>query len=178
MTKTGDGVSLGVFLAVLGAAFLHALWNALIKLGTSKVGTMVILSVVEVPIGLAVVAVTPPINPAAIASSSTSRVARWTYGREKGSGSNSIKACLSSSSLGRPRLDAGTGVSTEWESVSKTYRMGSDPAKRPVFRPVPLRHLPRGQNLDLFDLGVQGRGRGDSGGDVGRHRPALARWLL
>jgi drug/metabolite transporter (DMT)-like permease len=66
MTKTGDGVSLGVFLAVLGAAFLHALWNALIKLGTSKVGTMVILSVVEVPIGLAVVAVTPPINPAAI----------------------------------------------------------------------------------------------------------------
>ena len=59
-------MSLGVFLAVLGAAFLHALWNALIKLGTSKVGTMVILSVVEVPIGLAVVAVTPPINPAAI----------------------------------------------------------------------------------------------------------------
>ena len=29
----------GVFLAVLGAAFLHALWNALIKVGTSKVGT-------------------------------------------------------------------------------------------------------------------------------------------
>ncbi|MDO8883059.1 MAG: DMT family transporter [Pseudotabrizicola sp.] len=59
-------MSLGVFLAVLGAAFLHALWNALIKLGTSKVGTMVILSVVEVPIGLAVVALSPPINPAAI----------------------------------------------------------------------------------------------------------------
>jgi hypothetical protein len=45
-------LSLGVFLAVLGAAFLHALWNALIKLGTSKVGGMVILSIVEVPIGL------------------------------------------------------------------------------------------------------------------------------
>jgi len=59
-------MSLGVFLAVLGAAFLHALWNALIKLGTSKVGTMVILSVVEVPIGLIVVAVSPPIDPAAI----------------------------------------------------------------------------------------------------------------
>ncbi|MEF3046387.1 DMT family transporter [Pseudotabrizicola sp. L79] len=59
-------MSLGVFLAVLGAAFLHALWNALIKLGTSKVGTMVILSVVEVPIGLAVVAVSPPIDPAAL----------------------------------------------------------------------------------------------------------------
>lgn len=59
-------MSLGVFLAVLAAAVLHALWNALIKLGTSKVGTMVILSVVEVPIGLAVVMVAPPIDPAAI----------------------------------------------------------------------------------------------------------------
>ena len=39
----------------MAAAFLHALWNALIKLGTSKVGGMVILSIVEVPIGLAVV---------------------------------------------------------------------------------------------------------------------------
>jgi drug/metabolite transporter (DMT)-like permease len=58
-------VSLGVFLAVLAAAFLHALWNALIKLGTSKVGTMVILSVIEVPIGLAVLSVAPPMNPAA-----------------------------------------------------------------------------------------------------------------
>ncbi len=55
-----------MFLAVLGAAFLHALWNALIKLGTSKVGTMVILSVVEVPIGLAVVAFAPPIDLAAV----------------------------------------------------------------------------------------------------------------
>lgn len=59
-------MSLGVFLAVLGAAFLHALWNALIKVGTSKIGTMVILSVFEVPIGLAVVSVSAPINPVAI----------------------------------------------------------------------------------------------------------------
>ena len=59
-------MTLGVFLAVLGAAFLHALWNALIKLGTSKVGGMVILSIVEVPIGLAVVAFTPAIDPAAV----------------------------------------------------------------------------------------------------------------
>ena len=51
---------------MLGAAFLHALWNALIKLGTSKVGGMVILSIVEVPIGLAVVAFAAPIDPAAI----------------------------------------------------------------------------------------------------------------
>lgn len=47
-------MSLAVFLAVLGAAFLHALWNALIKVGSSKVGGMVILSVAEIPIGLAV----------------------------------------------------------------------------------------------------------------------------
>ena len=59
-------MSLGIFLAVLGAAFLHALWNALIKLGTSKVGGMVILSMVEVPIGLAVVMFTDAINPAAV----------------------------------------------------------------------------------------------------------------
>ncbi|MGA0540090.1 EamA family transporter [Neotabrizicola sp. VNH66] len=59
-------MSLGVFLAVMAAAFLHALWNALIKVGTSKVGGMVILSLVEIPIGLAVVAFTPAINPAAV----------------------------------------------------------------------------------------------------------------
>lgn len=47
-------VSLLILLAVLAAAFLHALWNALIKLGTSRIGAMVILSVAEVPIGLAV----------------------------------------------------------------------------------------------------------------------------
>jgi drug/metabolite transporter (DMT)-like permease len=58
-------MGLGVFLAVLGAAFLHALWNALIKTGTSKVGGMVILSIAEVPIGLVVVALRPAIDPAA-----------------------------------------------------------------------------------------------------------------
>ncbi len=42
----------GVFLAVLGAAFLHALWNALIKSGSSRVGAMVILSVWEIVLGL------------------------------------------------------------------------------------------------------------------------------
>ncbi len=52
-------MSIGILLAVLGAAFLHALWNALIKLGTSKVGGMVILSLAEIPIGLAVVATRP-----------------------------------------------------------------------------------------------------------------------
>ncbi len=43
-----------VLLAVLGSAFLHALWNSLVKSGTSRMGAMVILSVSEVPIGLAV----------------------------------------------------------------------------------------------------------------------------
>lgn len=52
-------MSLGVLLAVLAAAFLHALWNALIKTGTSKIGAMVILSVAEVPIGLAVAMTRP-----------------------------------------------------------------------------------------------------------------------
>ena len=59
-------MSLGIFLAVLGSAFLHALWNALIKLGTSKVGGMVILSIVEVPIGLMVVLFTDAIDRAAV----------------------------------------------------------------------------------------------------------------
>ena len=59
-------MSFGVFMAVMAAAFLHALWNALIKVGTSKVGGMVILSIVEVPIGLAVVAMSPPIDLAAV----------------------------------------------------------------------------------------------------------------
>jgi drug/metabolite transporter (DMT)-like permease len=41
-------------LAVLGSALLHALWNSLIKTGSSRMGAMVILSLCEVPIGVAV----------------------------------------------------------------------------------------------------------------------------
>ena len=52
-------MTIGVLLAVLGAAFLHALWNSLIKVGTSRLGAMVILSIGEVPIGLAVAALRP-----------------------------------------------------------------------------------------------------------------------
>lgn len=47
-------MSLTVLLAVLGSALLHALWNSLIKTGTSRLGATVILSLGEVPIGLAV----------------------------------------------------------------------------------------------------------------------------
>lgn len=52
-------MSLGILLAVLGSAFLHALWNALIKTGTSRLGAMIILSIGEVPIGLAVAGLRP-----------------------------------------------------------------------------------------------------------------------
>ena len=58
-------MSAGIFLAVLAAAFLHALWNALIKVGADKVAAMVVLSVMEVPIGLAV-ALTRPWPPAEV----------------------------------------------------------------------------------------------------------------
>ncbi|MBL4927293.1 EamA family transporter [Fuscibacter oryzae] len=54
-----------VMMAVLGSAFLHALWNSLIKVGASRLGAMIILSIGEVPIGLAVAAMRPTLNPAA-----------------------------------------------------------------------------------------------------------------
>ncbi|MGV8986603.1 MAG: EamA family transporter [Cypionkella sp.] len=47
-------MSYAVLLAVLGSALLHALWNSLIKTGTSRLGATVILSLGEVPIGLLV----------------------------------------------------------------------------------------------------------------------------
>lgn len=52
-------MSAGVLLAVLGAAFLHALWNALIRVGASRLQAMVILSVMEIPMGLAVIVLRP-----------------------------------------------------------------------------------------------------------------------
>lgn len=48
-----------VLLAVLGGAFLHATWNALIKLGTSKLTSMLILTLVQGGFGL-VIAMTRP----------------------------------------------------------------------------------------------------------------------
>lgn len=52
-------MSIAILLAVLGSAFLHALWNALIKTGASRIGAMVILSIGEVPIGLFVASLRP-----------------------------------------------------------------------------------------------------------------------
>ncbi len=52
-------MSITILLAVLGAALLHAAWNAAIKTGASRLGAMVILSLGEVAIGLAVAAFLP-----------------------------------------------------------------------------------------------------------------------
>ena len=46
-------MSLFIFFSVVFAAFLHALWNALIKVGGSKVGGMLIMTLVQGGIGLA-----------------------------------------------------------------------------------------------------------------------------
>ncbi|MDI3336491.1 EamA family transporter [Defluviimonas aestuarii] len=47
-------MSLIVFLSVLGAALLHASWNALVRVGASRVGTMMVLSGVQGLIGLVI----------------------------------------------------------------------------------------------------------------------------
>lgn len=44
-------MSLTVFLAVLGAAMLHAAWNALIRIGASKVTTMLVMTLVQGGLG-------------------------------------------------------------------------------------------------------------------------------
>lgn len=49
-------------MAVLGSAFLHALWNSLLKVGTSRMGAMMILSIGEVPIGIAVILSRPALD--------------------------------------------------------------------------------------------------------------------
>jgi drug/metabolite transporter (DMT)-like permease len=55
----------GLLLAVLGAAFLHAAWNAVVKVGASKIGAMLVVSLAEVLIGAVVVLLRPPIAPEA-----------------------------------------------------------------------------------------------------------------
>jgi drug/metabolite transporter (DMT)-like permease len=52
-------MSVFVMLAVLGSAFFHALWNTLIKSGTNRMAATVILSLGEIPFGLAVAASRP-----------------------------------------------------------------------------------------------------------------------
>ena len=50
-TKPDIVLTVGIFFAVLGAAFLHASWNALIKTGTSKQSAMMILAICQAGIG-------------------------------------------------------------------------------------------------------------------------------
>lgn len=52
-------MTITVFFAVLGAALLHASWNALVRVGASKTTTMLILTLVQAGLGL-VVAMTRP----------------------------------------------------------------------------------------------------------------------
>ncbi|WP_435259879.1 EamA family transporter [Thioclava sp. FR2] len=52
-------MSLEVFLAVLGAAFLHAFWNALIKTGTSRQSSMLLLTLGHAAVGACVAATKP-----------------------------------------------------------------------------------------------------------------------
>lgn len=47
-------MSLIVFLSVLGAALLHATWNALVRVGANRVGTMMVLSAAQGAIGLVI----------------------------------------------------------------------------------------------------------------------------
>lgn len=55
----------GLFALVLGAAFLHAAWNAIVKVGASKIGAMLVVSLAEVAIGIGVVLARPAVAPAA-----------------------------------------------------------------------------------------------------------------
>ncbi|WP_343117052.1 EamA family transporter [Ostreiculturibacter nitratireducens] len=52
-------MTIPVLLAVLGAALLHATWNALVRIGASRVGAMVVLSVVQGGVGF-LIALTRP----------------------------------------------------------------------------------------------------------------------
>jgi drug/metabolite transporter (DMT)-like permease len=58
-------MSIGVFLAVLFAALLHASWNAIIKFGEDKMQGMIILSIAHGLIGLCVTLVFPAPAPEA-----------------------------------------------------------------------------------------------------------------
>jgi drug/metabolite transporter (DMT)-like permease len=58
-------MSLPILFAVLAAAFLHALWNALLRFGGSKIRAMVMLSYMEAAVGLAIALARPLPAPAA-----------------------------------------------------------------------------------------------------------------
>lgn len=72
-------MSLPVFLAVMAAALLHAVWNALLRRGGSKVRTMALMSVAEMGIGLAIVLSRPLPAPAAWKWLAATTVAQVAY---------------------------------------------------------------------------------------------------
>lgn len=55
-----------VFTAVILAALLHAIWNALVKAGTDKHATMLAVVLGHVPIALLILPFAPPIDVAAL----------------------------------------------------------------------------------------------------------------
>jgi drug/metabolite transporter (DMT)-like permease len=55
----------GLLAAVLFAAFLHAAWNAVVKIGASKIGAMMVVSLAEIALGAVVVLLRPAIAPEA-----------------------------------------------------------------------------------------------------------------
>ena len=59
-------MSTGVFLAVLGAAVMHATWNALIRVGLDRIGTVLRMALVQCALALPLAFVFP--LPAAEAS--------------------------------------------------------------------------------------------------------------
>ena len=72
-------MTIPILLAVLGAAFLHALWNSLVKTGSSRLGAMVVLSLCEVPIGLGVALWRPVLAWQALPWVAASMVAHFFY---------------------------------------------------------------------------------------------------
>jgi drug/metabolite transporter (DMT)-like permease len=55
-----------VFIAVIGAAALHAVWNALVKGGTDKLMSLTAVILGHVPFALVAIAVSPPLDNAAL----------------------------------------------------------------------------------------------------------------
>jgi drug/metabolite transporter (DMT)-like permease len=72
-------VTIGVLLAVLGAAFLHALWNSMVKVGASRLGAMVALTIWGAVIGFLVAGFRPLPAPAVLPWLATSAVAHFFY---------------------------------------------------------------------------------------------------
>lgn len=72
-------MSAGVFLAVVGSAFLHALWNALVRVRGARLSAMLVLTLVQGVIGLAVALAVPLPAPGAWGWIAASALAHSAY---------------------------------------------------------------------------------------------------